>query len=305
MALYVRQSDWMPQGASHEILTCFFVPSQDLHTEIKSCRRRKSYLEWSRWSLTSQALVVLLVLSLLSEAVLARPMYRSRSRGRSRRGPKPKWVNPCGIDPNFVRSHAIFSYHDVTPLSDQELIQNILLSAKNALVHSDDFKEKFVRRTFSSPSWEDHHLTWKEQRYNWLPSWKDIPKHLHETLERGHLQKLTLDTALLRIYNYLQRFAVGLEEIVLDQALFDGEFIQEFNEAEYKLKAVLCELQMAMLERDIEFGDDITRDIMKDDVRDIQDQSYRNLRDWYIYRDYMNGLEYIIHAFDYLKKHHR
>ena len=51
-----------------------------------------------------------------------------------------------------------------------------------------------------------------------------------------------MDTALLRIYNYLQRFAVGLEEIVLDQALFDGEFIQEFNEAEYKLKAVSSEL---------------------------------------------------------------
>ena len=47
-----------------------------------------------------------------------------------------------------------------------------------------------------------------------------------------------LDTALSKMYNYLQRFAVGLEEIVIDQALFDGEFIQEFNEAEYKLKAV-------------------------------------------------------------------
>ena len=47
-----------------------------------------------------------------------------------------------------------------------------------------------------------------------------------------------LNSALRNIYNYLQRFAVGLEEIVLDQALFDGEFIQEFNEAEYKLKAV-------------------------------------------------------------------
>ena len=63
-------------------------------------------------------------------------------RGRSR-VPKPKWVNPCGIDPRFVQHHALF-YHDVTPLSDHELIQNILLSAKNALVHSDDFKEKFV-----------------------------------------------------------------------------------------------------------------------------------------------------------------
>ena len=61
---------------------------------------------------------------------------------------------------------------------------------------------------------------------------------------------------------------------------------------------------MAMLERDIEFGEDISREIMNDDVRDIQDTSYRNLRDWYIYRDYMNGLEYIVHSFDYLKKNH-
>ena len=46
------------------------------------------------------------------------------------------------------------------------------------------------------------------------------------------------------MYNYLQRFAVGLEEIVIDQALFDGEFIQEFNEAEYKLKAVSFQQQL-------------------------------------------------------------
>ena len=47
-----------------------------------------------------------------------------------------------------------------------------------------------------------------------------------------------LDSALQKIYNYLQRFAVGLEEVVMDQAIFNGDFIQEFNEAEYKLKAV-------------------------------------------------------------------
>ena len=40
-------------------------------------------------------------------------------------------------------------------------------------------------------------------------------------------------------------------------------------------------------------------------VRNTEDSSYRNLRDWYIYRDYMNGLEYVIHAFDHLKKHHK
>ena len=54
----------------------------------------------------------------------------------------------CGIDPVMAKNHALQMYHDVTPLSDHELIQNILLSAKNALVHSDDFKEKFVSNIY-------------------------------------------------------------------------------------------------------------------------------------------------------------
>jgi hypothetical protein len=193
----------------------------------------------------------------------------------------------------------------VTPLTNQEIITSILLSAKNALVHADDFKEKFVQSTFSSRSWEEHHETWKEHRYEWLPSWQDIPKHLHEALSTPHLSKLKLDTALKRMYNYLQRFAVGLEVMVEDQAMYDGDFIMEFNEAEYKLKAVLCELQMAMLERGLEVGEDVDRSIMSKEVRNTEDSSYRNLRDWYIYRDYMNGLEYVIHAFDHLKNHHQ
>ena len=79
-------------------------------------------------------------------------MYGIKGRGRGRsRVPKPKWVNPCGIDPVFMKHHAAYSLHEVTPLSDQELIQNILLSAKNALVHSDDFKEKFVSRNIVMP----------------------------------------------------------------------------------------------------------------------------------------------------------
>ena len=47
---------------------------------------------------------------------------------------------------------------------------------------------------------------------------------------------------------------------------------------------VLCELQVAMLERGVEPEEDIRREIMSQDVRDIEDSSYRNLRDWYIYR---------------------
>jgi hypothetical protein len=31
---------------------------------------------------------------------------------------------------------------------------------------------------------------------------------------------------------------VGLEQVVLDQTMYDGRFLEEFNEAEFKLKAV-------------------------------------------------------------------
>ena len=47
-----------------------------------------------------------------------------------------------------------------------------------------------VQSTFSSRSWEEHHETWKEHRYEWLPSWQEIPKHLHEALATPHLSKL-------------------------------------------------------------------------------------------------------------------
>jgi hypothetical protein len=57
-----------------------------------------------------------------------------------------------------------------------------------------------------------------------------------------------------------------------------------------------------MLEKGIWPQEDVSREIMAPDVRDIEDESYRNLRDWYIYRDYMNGLEYVVHAFSHLKR---
>jgi hypothetical protein len=59
-----------------------------------------------------------------------------------------------------------------------------------------------------------------------------------------------------------------------------------------------------MLEKGIVPEEDVSRQIMASDVRDIEDESYRNLRDWYIYRDYMNGLEYVVHAFNHLKRKH-
>ena len=63
-----------------------------------------------------------------------------------------------------------------------------LLAAENQQNIMNTFFQ--VQSTFSSRSWEEHHETWKEHRYTWLPSWQDIPKHLHEALSSPHLSKL-------------------------------------------------------------------------------------------------------------------
>ena len=194
---------------------------------------------------------------------------------------RQKWVNPCGIDPAFNRNQAIFSYHKFQVSSRSEMMQNILTTTRKALKHCEAFRETFVRSTFNT-DWENHHFKWKEQRYSWLPSWQDI---------LADMKNLKLSTALPRIYNHLQRFAVGLEEIVDDQTKHQEEFIQEFTEAEYNLKAALCEIQMAMLELNLESVEDISRDIINIEAINMQDKSYRDLRDWYVYRDYINHLE--------------
>ena len=68
---------------------------------------------------------------------------------------------------------------------------------------------------------------------------------------------------------------------------------------------VLCELQIAMLEKGIEPKENVRRDIMKENIRDVDSDSYRNIRDWSIYRDYMNGLEYALSVFSHIKHNER
>lgn len=66
---------------------------------------------------------------------------------------------------------------------------------------------------------------------------------------------------------------------------------------------VLCEIQVALEERSVTRRPDVTRDVMTSDFRTMTDMTYRDLRDWLIFREYMNGLEYVIQVFSHLRLH--
>lgn len=46
---------------------------------------------------------------------------------------------------------------------------------------------------------------------------------------------------------------------------------------------------------------DVSRDIMSDDIRYIDDDTFRNARDWVIYRDYMNAIQFADIIFEQYK----
>ncbi|KAJ8940508.1 hypothetical protein NQ314_010704 [Rhamnusium bicolor] len=112
---------------------------------------------------------------------------------------------------------------------------------------------------------------------------------------------MSVDDTLLKVYEFLQRVAVGLEQIVWDQEDKQGQFTKEFSEAEQHLRNVLCELQMAIIDHGLKMRPDITRDVMKDGNRNV-DITESKARDWMIFREYMNILEYIIKAFTHMNK---
>lgn len=213
-----------------------------------------------------------------------------------RQNSPPKWVNPCGLAAEDFTGDL-----DVVQLTDSQLLQQVVVQAKTALMHAELFREDYARQTFNI-DFAELHSSFKDHHYDWLPGLREIPKQLGEPLDPEYLSRLELDTALIDAYEYMQKYAVGLEQIVWDQEDFQLEFHKQFKDTEYKLRTVLCELQVALVERQLSSRPDVKRDIMKSEYRTMSAETFRNLRDWLIFRDYMNGLEYVVQVFEHLRR---
>ncbi|XP_021960829.1 uncharacterized protein LOC110856648 isoform X2 [Folsomia candida] len=207
-----------------------------------------------------------------------------------------KWVNPCRIG-SALPAFPVGMDIEIVTQSDSEIISNIITQVNKAELQARRFIELYYRETFDEDLRESDKFA--AVHYDFLNEINDkVKKSLGDKLSRDALEELKMAETLRSMYTGLQMFAVGLEQIVLDQSVYGGSFHKDFQETEYQLKYVLCELQIAMLEKGIQH-EDVTREIMSGDYRDIDCKTIRNIRDWVIFRDYVNTLEYIQQSFSY------
>jgi len=103
-------------------------------------------------------------------------------------------------------------------------------------------------------------------------------------------------------YEYIQYFAVGIEQILNDQESYESSMIIQFKEIEYELYQLLCNLQYSVHLLNIPQRPNVSRRVMSREYRDIEELSRRNLRDYLILKEYISATNFIAKLFAYNKR---
>lgn len=208
----------------------------------------------------------------------------------------PYWWNPCGTSTN-----PSYHYDDSSDKSDSgssninisSVIHAINLSLNDANFFKDSFAQSTVQKSFSE--FNDD----MKQTLSWLPTREEIPKTLGNKPSENHIKSLKFKEALVDIFHALQKIAVGIEQIVLDEQKYNGNFRENFTKTETQLKNVLCEIHQIIIECNYEAKPNVGRDIIPAEQKNDSNQTSRDINHFLIYRDYMNALEYAKYVFEY------
>lgn len=192
-----------------------------------------------------------------------------------------RWLTPCGKgqpdpSPADLADHGDAADAAASPLA------NLLLQVGIASAEAAAFLKHFSKEVFHGNS--EIESEFKDKKYPWLP---ELPQ-MDEDLPPEHFNGLEVGEALRKAFTNIQRFAVGLEQIVWDRKNDRDALAERFGKEEDRLRLVLCELVTAMQQLSVEVPESVSRDIMEDAVR----MESGDARDWIIYRDYVNALKY-------------
>lgn len=132
----------------------------------------------------------------------------------------------------------------------------------------------------------------------------DFLNHLEVPTEE-QLKSLQFNDVLPIAYESMQRRAVAIEQVTLDQALYrdlnNTDHLSEFRGIEGEIVSILCELHYAMIQQGVTQTEVITAEIMEEKFRDLERSSERAARDTVILMEYISGLDYLMAVFDHFK----
>ncbi|XP_054277119.1 uncharacterized protein LOC128996026 [Macrosteles quadrilineatus] len=213
---------------------------------------------------------------------------------------KMRWINPCGFkNKNTYRS---IWYDDVyRPTGEQWrlMLQVTQMWIGKARRSFEEFRERYVQETFQVKFFQ-HHREWAIHDYEWLPK---LPKKLGEKTPKEHLKTLFLDRWAGWCTHWLQIVDVALEQVLWDWHLEGDQgnpkYKEAFEDIWYTNNLVLCDTWSYVRDLGLQPMPDIGREVMPYEFRDIQDETTRNIRDWIIFRCYMNLLEYMDDVLNY------
>ena len=116
------------------------------------------------------------------------------------------------------------------------------------------------------------------------------------------LESTDLNKSVAHAYEIMQRYAIGIEQVTLDQALYESHSLEEFRKIEKDIVMNLCEFNFVMLKKKIEPVENVPKSIMGEQTRNMGSNTGREYRDTYILKAYIDGVNDMYKLFQNLLK---
>ncbi|XP_074597677.1 uncharacterized protein LOC141852545 isoform X1 [Brevipalpus obovatus] len=186
----------------------------------------------------------------------------------------PKWINPCSLP----------FYAVPTDSPDPQNIYDKVLQYASATKNYTEKVKQIIIKDVGDPEFEEG---LRDIRQEWLPEIRPVSS-----------KPIEEEDAFRKTFQYLQYYAVGLEQVLLDEIMYEGGMLNEYHEVEEYLTQLLCQVQLGMWFREISPDRHVGKNVMSQEYRDLPDQSKRIVRDYLIVRDFIKTSEMISQMFN-------
>ncbi|XP_057654826.1 uncharacterized protein LOC130893068 isoform X2 [Diorhabda carinulata] len=196
------------------------------------------------------------------------------------------WNNPCDIDTSLLPTD--IAVDDFQTWNMDDLINQVYITSSEANRTKEDYAQKTFSKSFDE--------LFVDRSFGWLPA---LPKQYKEEVPENELKSKTPIELVKELYRYLQVYGVGIDVAANEATPNSAD--QVFSQKRAELRALLCEFNSFLTAVKILPSCDVTESIMPDHMKRNLDTTGRDTRNYIVYKEYLNCLEYLDQVLKYLK----